>query len=68
MKKVLALFLLGLFVAFATSFTTQAAEGDLVDLYPYNQIACLEATSACTQTKLGDSFWDMEYEIGRAHV
>jgi len=67
MKKVLALFLLGLFVAFATSFTTQAAEGDLVDLYPYNQIACLEATSACTQTKLGDSFWDMEYAGHRYH-
>lgn len=67
MKKVLAFFLLGLFVAFATSFTTQAAEGDLVDLYPYNQIACLEATSACTQTKLGDSFWDMEYAGHRYH-
>jgi len=67
MKKVLAFFLLGLFVAFATSFTTQAAEGDLVDLYPYNQIACLEGTSACTQTKLGDSFWDMEYAGHRYH-
>ncbi|HOI85036.1 MAG TPA: hypothetical protein PLP48_03060, partial [Acholeplasmataceae bacterium] len=56
-----------LFVAFATSFTTQAAEGDLIDLYPYDQVACLEATNACTQTKLGDSFWDMEYAGHRYH-
>ncbi|HAX02429.1 MAG: hypothetical protein A2Y45_04025 [Tenericutes bacterium GWC2_34_14] len=67
MKKVVAFFLLGLFVALATSFTTQAAEGDLVDLYPYNQIACLEGTNACTQTKLGDSFWDLEYAGHRYH-
>jgi hypothetical protein len=67
MKKVVAFFLLGLFVALATSFTTQAAEGDLVDLYPYNQIACLEGTNACTQTKLGDSFWDMEFAGHRYH-
>src|SRR3989339_976469 len=68
MKKVVAFFLLGLFVALATSFTTQAAEGDLVDLYPYDQIACLEGTNACTQTKLGDSNWDFEYYGHRYHV
>ena len=67
MKKVLALFVLGFMVVFATAFTTHAAEGDLVDLYPYNQIACLEATNACTQTKLGDSYWDMEYAGHRYH-
>jgi len=67
MKKVVAFFLLGLFVALATSFTTQAAEGDLVDLYPYGQQACLEGTNACTQTKLADSFWDLEYAGHRYH-
>lgn len=61
MKKVVAFLMLGLIVAFATSFSTQAADGDLVDLYPYDQIACLEGTNACTQLKLGDSFWDLEY-------
>jgi len=61
MKKVVAFLMLGLIVAFATSLSTQAADGDLVDLYPYGQVACLEGTNACTQLKLGDSFWDLEY-------
>lgn len=61
MKKVVAFLMLGLILAFATSLSTQAADGDLVDLYPYGQIACLEGTNACTQLKLGDSFWDLEY-------
>lgn len=67
MKKVLALFLLGLTVVFATMFTTQAAEGDLIDLYPYDQIACLEGSAACTQLKVGDSHWDMEFAGHRYH-
>jgi uncharacterized coiled-coil protein SlyX len=67
MKKVLALFLLGLTAVFATMFTTQAAEGELIDLYPYDQEACLEASAACTKTKLGNSYWDMEYAGHRYH-
>ncbi|MDY0295321.1 MAG: hypothetical protein RBQ71_05885 [Acholeplasmataceae bacterium] len=67
MKKVVAFLMLGLILAFATSLSTQAADGDLVDLYPYGQIACLEGTNACTQLKLGDSFWDLEYAGHRYH-
>lgn len=67
MKKVLALFLLGLTAVFATMFTTQAAEGELIDLYPYDQVACLEASAACTNTKLGNSNWDLEYAGHRYH-
>lgn len=67
MKKVLALFLLGLTAVFATMFTTQAAEGELIDLYPYDQVACLEASAACKNTKLGNSNWDLEYAGHRYH-
>ncbi len=67
MKKVVAFLLLGLFIAFGYSVKTQAADGDLIDLYPYDQIACLEGTSACTQTKLGSSFWTFEYAGYRYH-
>ena len=67
MKKVLALFLLGLTAVFATMFTTQAAEGELIDLYPYDQEACLEASAACTNTKLGNSNLDLEYAGHRYH-
>lgn len=60
--------MLGFTVALGFMSSAQAAEGDLVDLYPYNQIACLEGTNACTQTKLGDSNWDFEYYGHRYHV
>jgi len=60
--------LLGFTVALGFMSSAQAAEGDLVDLYPYDQIACLEGTTACTQTKLGDSFWDFEYYGHRYHI
>lgn len=68
MKKVLALFLLALTAVFATMVTTQAAEGDLIDLYPYDQIACLEASAACTQIKVGSSNWTFEYAGYRYHI
>lgn len=67
MKKVLALFLLALTAVFATMVTTQAAEGDLIDLYPYDQIDCYESASTCTQLKVGSSFWTYEYAGYRYH-
>ncbi len=67
MKKVVALVLLGLFLAIGVSLNSQAADGDLTDLYPYDQQACLEATNACTQTKVGSSYWTFEYAGYRYH-
>ena len=68
MKKLVVLLLLGFTVALGFMSSAKAAEGDLIDLYPYDQIACLEGTNACTQTKLGDSNWDFEYYGHRYHV
>jgi len=68
LKKLILVLLLGFTVALGFMSSAQAAEGDLIDLYPYNQIACLEGTNACTQTKLGDSNWDFEYYGHRYHV
>jgi hypothetical protein len=68
LKKLILVLLLGFTVALGFMSSAQAAEGDLIDLYPYDQIACLEGTTACTQTKLGDSNWDFEYYGHRYHV
>ena len=68
MKKLVLALLLGFTVALGFMSSAQAAEHELVDLYPYDQIACLEATSSCTQTKLGDSNWDFEYYGHRYHI
>jgi len=68
LKKLVVLLLLGFTVALGFMSSAKAADGDLVDLYPYDQIACLEASSSCTQTKLGDSNWDFEYYGHRYHI
>ena len=69
MKKLVLLFLLGLFAAFGFSMTSYADDVDgLIELYPYDQEACLEATSECTYTKLGNSNWDFVYYGHRYHV
>ncbi len=67
MKKLVVFLLLG-FAAFAliAGNSSYAAEDD-VDLYPYNQQACLEGTNECTQTKLGSSHWTMEFAGYRYH-
>lgn len=62
MKKVL----LGFLLTFVTIITVSSmqnvrAEETVIDLYPYDQQACLESTSDCTKTKLGDSHWDVNY-------
>lgn len=66
MKKVLMFLMLVVGLAIAP-FGMKAAEGDLVDLFPYDQEACLLAENACTQLKLGDSFWDLEFGGHRYH-
>jgi len=68
LKKLVVLLLLGFTVALGFMSSAKAAEGDLIDLYPYDQIACLEGTNACTQTKLGSSNWVFEYYGHRYHV
>lgn len=67
MKKLVVFLLLG-FAAFAliAGNSSYAAEDD-VDLYPYDQQACLEGTNECTQTKLGSSHWTMEFAGYRYH-
>lgn len=66
MKKVLMFLMLVVGLAIAP-FSANAAEGDLVDLFPYDQEACLLAENSCTQLKLGDSFWDLEFGGHRYH-
>lgn len=59
MKKLFTLFTLSLFVVLG--FATNVKAADEIILYPYDQEACLNATSECTYTKLGDSFWDVTF-------
>src|SRR5690554_6797185 len=67
MKKLVVFLLLG-FASFALIAGNSAqAEGELVDLFPYNQEACLEGTNECTNTKLGSAHWNMEYAGHRYH-
>jgi hypothetical protein len=60
MKKLLSIFGFGLILTIGLSVTSAKAE-EITELYPYDQQACLEATSDCTKTKLGDSHWDVTY-------
>lgn len=68
MKKLVMFLLLGLSLVLAPGRYSAAESEELIDLYPYDQEACLLATSECTQTKLGDSFWDFEYYGHRYHI
>ena len=43
------------------------AADELVDLYPYDQQACLEAANECQYNKVGSSHWTMEYAGHRYH-
>jgi len=68
LKKLVVLLLLGFTVALGFMSNAKAAEGDLIDLYPYDQVACLDSLPSCTQTKLGNSNWDFEYNGYRYHI
>jgi hypothetical protein len=68
LKKLVVLLLLGFTVALGFMSSAKAAEGDLIDLYPYDQVACLDSLPSCTQTKLGNSNWDFEYYGHRYHI
>jgi hypothetical protein len=60
MKKLVMLVLLA-FGVVMTSLGTQAAEGDPVVIYPYDQEGCLSVSDPCVGTRVGDSHWDVEY-------
>ncbi|BCR36829.1 hypothetical protein [Mariniplasma anaerobium] len=67
MKKLVVFLLLG-FASFALiAGNSSYAADELVDLYPYDQQACLEGTNECTFTKLGSSHWTMEFAGYRYH-
>ena len=59
MKKVLSIFIIALIVVMSQT-TVARADGD-IELYPYNKIECLQALPTCTNTKVGDSNWDLNY-------
>ena len=59
MKKLLTVLLFSFIVVFGMNTQTKAE--DIIELYPYNNIKCLEAVDGCTGTKVGDANWDMAY-------
>jgi hypothetical protein len=68
MKKVLSVLLLSFMFLLGLSFVSNVqAEDEIIDLYPYDQEACLLATNECTQTKVGSSHWTMTYFGHRYH-
>ena len=67
MKKIVVFLLLGFASFLLLAGNSANAADELVDLYPYDQQACLEGTNECTQTKLGSSHWTMEYAGHRYH-
>ncbi len=69
MKKILTgLMLLFTFVLGLTLINNVKAEEEVIDLYPYDQEACLLADDSCTHTKVGDSHWSFTYFGHRYHV
>jgi len=68
MKKVLSVLLLSFMFLLGLSFVSNVqAEDEIIDLYPYDQEACLLATNECTNTKVGSSHWTMTYFGHRYH-
>ncbi|MBU1019605.1 MAG: hypothetical protein KJ847_00205, partial [Firmicutes bacterium] len=59
MKKVLLIAMFSFIVMLGFSNTIKA-EGE-IELYPYDNIACLQALSTCPNTKVGDSNWSFTY-------
>src|SRR6056297_2361926 len=68
MKKVLSVLLFSFMLLLGLSLTSNVqAEEEIIDLYPYDQEACLLAEDACTYTKVGNSHWTMTYFGHRYH-
>ncbi len=60
MKRFLSIALFALILSIGFQQQVKAADGD-IELYPYDQEACLNAEPECTRTKVGDAHWDVSY-------
>jgi hypothetical protein len=68
MKKIVVLVLLGFASFLLLAGNKTYAADDVVEVYPYGQIACLEGTSECTGTKVGSDHWNFTYAGYRYHA
>lgn len=48
--------------------TLYAKWSDYIELYPFNQLGCLINDTSCTQTRVGDSLYDIFYLGYRYHL
>ncbi len=60
MKKLLTIFSFTLVLTLCFAATPAKAEGE-TELYPYDQVGCLDGSDTCKNTLLGDSNWDVTY-------
>jgi hypothetical protein len=68
MKKILVFILLGFASFVFLAGNSVYAADEVIDLYPYNNIACLEATAECLNTKVGSDHWNFTYGGYRYHA
>ena len=68
MKKIVVFILLGFASFLLLAGNNAQAEDEVIDLYPYDQVACLEAAAECTNTKVGSDFWNFTYGGYRYHA
>lgn len=68
MKKLVVFLLLGFASFVLIAGNSSYAADDVVDVYPYGQIACSEGTSECTGTKVGSDHWNFTYAGYRYHA
>ncbi|NLN50424.1 MAG: hypothetical protein GX149_02235 [Acholeplasmataceae bacterium] len=68
MKKFFSALLLGMFLTLGIGLSTYAAgDNNLIDVYPYDQEACLTGVGSCTQTLVGSDHWTLEFNGYRYH-
>jgi hypothetical protein len=68
MKKILVFVLLGFASFVALAGNSVYAADEIIDLYPYDNIACLEASAECLNTKVGSDHWNFTYGGYRYHA
>lgn len=68
MKKIVVLVLLAFASFLLLAGNRTYAADDVVDVYPYGEIACLEGASECTGTKVGSDHWNFTYAGYRYHA
>ena len=67
MKRFLTIALFALVLGIGFQQELQAADGD-IELYPYDQEACLNAEPECMNTKVGDSHWALSFNGSNYHA